>query len=294
MKKDTKGYKYKFSIVLVTYKTDYKTVKLSVDSILLQKFDSYELIIAEDGPECEWEEQISIYLTDKGFYNYKIKKNKVNLGTVKNYYKALRCAEGQYIKALGAGDCLYDENALSKMYEFLNSNYYSVAFGKCIKYNITEGKVSVLGEHKAPYNMNLYRKKLWKIYTVFDVLVLHDWICGASIFASRNALIHYVGLLQGVSKYCEDLLQLLVLCEGRKIHFLDEYVVQYEYGTGISTAKSNKFKRALLKDVDNSVGLALEIHRNKKLYCWMLKVGQSQDSIVKKAVEKILNFIQYR
>ncbi len=282
--------RYMFTVIVCTYKTDYETVRLTVDSIISQKFEKYELIITEDGSESDWIPLIEDYLKRKKFFDYKLRKNKVNVGTVKNYYAALKVAEGKYIKVLGAGDLLYNELALRKMYDFMEKKHCDFGFGKARLYYMNDNRMVKLEEYKAPRNMHLYRKKLWKLYSFIDIIVLHDWICGASIFGKREALIHYVGMLRGVSKYSEDIFQLFALLEKRNIYFLDEFIIGYEYGTGTSTKRGmNKMKRALIADINNSILFALKKYNDNKVYYFLLSMGQSKNSFGQNIVKYLFS-----
>lgn len=277
---------------MLTYNASYEAVKLTIDSIISQKFKGFEMIISEDGSESDWIEPIESYLQDKNFSDYKIRKSKENLGTVKNYYEALKLAEGRFVKPLGVGDYFYDDMALWKMCNFMEENHYCLGFGRISAYRNTDNGIVELGEFHAPKNLILYRKKLWKMYSFFDILVLQDYISGVAIFGTRKALLYYVGMLRDVSKYSEDILQIFVLGDRRRICFLDEVLVRYEYGTGISTKKGmDKFKRALTEDISNSICFCEEKYKHDKLYCFLLRLGQTKDSVGKEIIRKLFSKI---
>lgn len=285
--------KYRFTVIVLTYKTSYDIVRLTIDSIISQKFEGFELIISEDGSESDWMEAIENYLQEKNFFDYKIRKNKENLGTVKNYYEALKVAEGKFVKPLGAGDYFYHDMAIQKMYDFLEENHYCLGFGRIYAYRKTDNGIEDLGEYYAPNNLSLYRKNLWKIYSAFDILVLQDWISGVAIFGTRKILIHYVGMLRDISKYSEDICQIFILGDRKRICFLDDVLVRYEFGTGVSTKKGmNKFKKSLIADVDNSISVALKKYKHDKLYCFLLKLGQKKNSVAKEIIRKLLSKIE--
>lgn len=280
--------KYRFTIIVLTYKASYDIVRLTIDSIISQKFKGFELIISEDGSESDWMEAIENYLQEKNFFDYKIRKNKENLGTVKNYYEALKIAEGKFVKPLGAGDYLYHDMALQKMYDFLEENHYCLGFGRIYAYRKAGNGIEDLGEYYAPKNLNLYRRKSWKMYSAIDILMLRDWISGVAIFGTRKSLIHYVGILRDVSKYSEDICQIFILGDRKRICFLDDILVRYEVGTGVSTKKGmNKFKKALMADIDNSISVALKQYKHDKLYCFLLRLGQTKDSVGKEIIRKL-------
>jgi glycosyltransferase involved in cell wall biosynthesis len=281
--------KYKFTIVILTYNTPYEKLKLSVDSVLKQKFDSLQLIISDDSTEKTDLEQIAEYLESSGFQNYKIRKNVKNLGTVKNCYNALKEADGDYVKILGAGDYLYDEKTVSKMYNFLCNNGYKLGFGRLLNY--TTDKIGVIKkgkEYKVPVNIGIYKKNCESFIAEVNTLVCRDYISGASMFGKKSKMIHYIRMLVNVSRYSEDIFQILVYAEGDRFYFLDDYIVNYEYGTGISTNKKNQFKKLLEKDINHSVELATHKYNRKRIYCWLLKKGNDRNSLLVKLMRRIL------
>lgn len=274
-------YQYKFSVIIATYNTSWERLKLSIDSVITQEFDSFELIISDDCSVIDHKETISKYLNEKGFVNWRFRKSSENLGTVKSYYRALKMAFGKYIKGLGQGDCLYDNLSLAKMYSFLEKNGYNLAFGKMETYHISNGKCINMGEFKAPKNINLYRTKYWRIYSRLNILVFHDGISGVSMFGKRKVLLHYIGMLQGISKYAEDFFEFLVFAERQQFYFFDEYIVYYEYGLGTSTGKDTRFKRQLREDSANTIEFAKHRYHNKLIYKLLLTFGSTNNEMVK-------------
>lgn len=282
--------KYRFTIIILTYNTPYEKLKLSVDSVINQKFHSLQLIISDDSTEKTDLERITEYLESSGFQNYKIRKNVENLGTVKNCYNALMEAEGIYVKFLGAGDYLYDEKTVSKMFNFLCQNGYYLGFGRLLNYTTEKtGKINKGTEYKVPVNIGIYRKNYGTLITEINTLVCRDYISGASMFGKRSKMMHYIQMLIDVSRYSEDILQILVYAEGDRFYFLDDYIINYEYGTGISTNKRKiQFKKLLEKDINHSVDFAIRKYNRKRIYCYLLKKGRDRSSLLVVLMRKLL------
>ena len=57
----------------------------------------------------------------------------------------------------------------------------------------------------------------------------------------------------GVSKYTEDnTTTAFLLSDGIRVYHFDEFVVWYEYGSGVSTSNSKKWDKLLERDFDES------------------------------------------
>ena len=79
----------KFSVLLVTYNSEWNDIKRTLDSIINQEFDSFELIISDDGSKDNKFAQIKKYMGDNHFDDYKLIEHKENQGTVKNLIRKL-------------------------------------------------------------------------------------------------------------------------------------------------------------------------------------------------------------
>lgn len=62
----------KFSVLLVTYNSEWNDIKRTLDSIINQEFDSFELIISDDGSKDNKFAQIKKYMGDNHFDDYKL------------------------------------------------------------------------------------------------------------------------------------------------------------------------------------------------------------------------------
>lgn len=90
----------KVSICIPTYKqVDY--LRKTLDSVLLQDYEDYEVIITDDSPNDSVKQLVELY-DFKGKLSYY--KNKVSLGSPENWNEAVRKASGKYIKMLHHDD----------------------------------------------------------------------------------------------------------------------------------------------------------------------------------------------
>lgn len=240
-----------FSVLILTYNTDYRRIILSIESVLRQNFSNYEIIIADDASENNHFADIQNYFKEKNFTDYTLIKNDTNLGTVINFYNAIKKAKGKYIKGLGAGDLLYDNNTLMEMYNFLHSNNYKCCFGRLSSFYTRNRKIIKSG-FSAPEDLDIYRSNNIPVKLIlFNLVNSHDWISGSTMFFDREYMLKYIKELIGRVKYTEDLVQILIYLDKGRIYYFDKYVIWYEQGAGISTGKSIKWKHIIQKDFDN-------------------------------------------
>lgn len=108
----------KVSICIPAYnRAEY--LKKTIDSVLSQTFDDYEIIITDDSPNDSVKDIVgSFNRGDK----IKYFRNVATLGSPENWNESLRKATGKYIKILHHDDCLYDKNSLGKYVVLLTKN----------------------------------------------------------------------------------------------------------------------------------------------------------------------------
>ena len=233
------------SVILLTYNSGLRETILSLESIVNQKHHDFEIIISDDSSLYDNFVEIETYFKGVGFERYRLVKQEKNIGTVKNFLSACKIARGQYVKGLGSGDLLYSPDTLSDVHEFMLNNNSNMTFGLLHSYcQQTPETISYL-KFSSPRNLQPYCKKNNNIIGL-SMLLLSDWISGASMFFKKAYLIDLLSQLQSHVTYCEDLIQVLVVLRGEPIDFYSKHVLWYEYGTGISSSNSgvlsNKMK----------------------------------------------------
>lgn len=236
----------KFSIILLLYNPPLENVLLTLQSITKQAFDNYEIIIADDGSKVDLSREISHYFLKSGFSNFSFTAPKENVGTVRNILDGLEIARGKYVKAIGAGDLLFEEKTLERVYNFLEQNSYSGCFGLMQGYKI-QGQTVEAVPFRAPQDIQPYLKQRQK-QILRNILVFGDWVSGASMFFEKEYLLQYLNNIAGTVLYCEDLLVAEMAARGETVPLFDETLIWYEVGDGISTDLSNTGFRKKLQD----------------------------------------------
>ncbi len=237
----------KFSVILLTYNSDDDSIKMTIDSILKQKDCHYEIIIADDASQNDCVKFAKSYLEECKVKDYKFLGHEENVGTVRNIYDALQKAAGRYVKCIGAGDMLFDEYVLNKVYTFMRFRKPTMCFGKMKGYTLDEGRLSFT-DICLPYDIEAFVSEDIKRIRR-NIIVNHGWIVGADMFYDRERFSKLLKVLVGRVRYCEDFLQLILLLYGDEILFIDEPVVYYEMANGISTNTASQATSRMMEDV---------------------------------------------
>ena len=102
------------SICIPAYK-NVTFLKRLLDSIAIQSYNDYEVIVSDDSPD----ESVAKFIKDyTGIYRLKFKRNDISLGTPENWNECIRNASGKWIKIMHDDDWFFDRNSLS---EFSNA-----------------------------------------------------------------------------------------------------------------------------------------------------------------------------
>ena len=103
------------SICIPTYSNP-KSFKRLMDSIFMQSYDDYEIIITDDSKDNSVYDVIQQYNSNKIFYY----KNSQQLGSPRNWNQAISNATSQYIKIMHHDDYFSTKDALQKIVDALN------------------------------------------------------------------------------------------------------------------------------------------------------------------------------
>lgn len=114
------------SIILPTYNGG-KYIKRSIESVISQSYDNWELLIVDDGSTDNTENIVREYMGKDKRIIYL--KNKYNLGIQKTLNKGLKEAKGEYIARIDDDDEWIDKDKLKKQIEFLENNKDLVLIG---------------------------------------------------------------------------------------------------------------------------------------------------------------------
>lgn len=129
----------KVSVIIPSYNHE-KYIDKAIQSVLLQSFEDFELIVADD---CSIDNSL-----DKinSFNDNRIKKHFFtnNIGTVRTFNYLLDQVSGEYIATLGSDDIWYQDK-LKKQVDFLDNNSH---IGACFSW------AKIIDEKDEPYETN--------------------------------------------------------------------------------------------------------------------------------------------
>lgn len=254
----------KFSVIVVMYQPKLQKVLLTLQSILQQEFEDFEIVISDDGSEENYFQEIEAFLQQNHFSNYKLVANKKNQGTVKNLLSALEHASGTYVRDFGPGDAFYDEHSLQKIYDFMEKKQLQACFGLMRGYRMTEENTMEYGNFYHPFDIEAYRKTGNRNRILKNLILYSDNVSGACTCYSREFYVKYLKKIEKYVTYEEDLFQVLSSLEGSFLQMMDEYIVWYEMDDGVSTKKHSKFEELLRQDVERFHEFLYQEHGDNK------------------------------
>lgn len=113
------------SIIMLS-KDNGRYVKETIDSVLAQTYQNWELIFLDDKSKDDTIRQMMDYIQDKRF---KVSQNSQSQGSAASMNSALREAQGRWIAFLNIGD-LWEPTKLEKQIAFIESNGYAFSYTK--------------------------------------------------------------------------------------------------------------------------------------------------------------------
>lgn len=236
-----------FSIIILIYNADWNKLRGTINSVLIQKNVEYEIIISDDGSKEDISIQIKNFFQERNFSRYKICINKFNQGTAKNALCGLEMSTGKWVKMISPGDFLYDEFTLYNSKKFIENNKADIYFGKAAYYSL-DGDAVQLYSISNPNDLWPYLKQSKK-QIKRNYLLRLDYILGACFIVDRDKFIYYLKELINVIKYCEDCTVIYMIANNENIMLIDKFIetpfIWYEYGSGISTNKNDKWTRII-------------------------------------------------
>lgn len=250
----------KISVIVATYNQKVETILLTLQSVVKQQCDSFEIIIADDCSKDNHFEVLREYFEKIGFENYYLLAQEKNVGTVKNFLAALKIAKGEYVRNLGAGDLLYDEKILDDLYNHMKENHLKYCFTPLKQYYL-EGDHCVIRDFYRPMDLDAYRKKNFK-RTKRNIICYGVDVYGMAIVYEKELFIKYLERMENEVIYCEDLIGVRYVLDGIPISLYDRYGAYYECASGVSNNHSSKMKMTLQKDIDRFFELCYEDYPN--------------------------------
>lgn len=239
------------SIILVTYNSEWEKIKLTLLSILKQKNILKQIIIADDGSQKTYVDEIEELMSFYKFKDYLILNSPINHGTVLNIANAMKYVKGVYTKTIAPGDYLFNNTTLYNWVDFMSKNNVSVSFGDAVYYSKTN-ELLLYKTKGAPVNKKLFALGKYNSKQFVDYLLANDTILGAAQLMKSDILIKYLKIIENKVIYAEDYMIRIMIYDGINVVYYPNIVIWYEYGTGISTSKNSKWDKLLYADFEMS------------------------------------------
>jgi glycosyltransferase involved in cell wall biosynthesis len=211
----------KISICIPVYK-NIRYVKRLLDSIAIQTYGNYEVVITDDSPNDEVRQLCKEY---EGRFRLLYFKNPVALDTPENWNEAIRNANGQWIKLMHDDDWFSTEDSLSEFAKAIEENPQCDFFFSAYT-NIYEGKNK---------KQAMYLKPFWKkAIKNPDVLLAQNVIGPPSVTLHRNKKeIHYDRSM----KYIVDIDFYIRYLQSSTWFYIDKPLIN----VGINSAQVTKY-----------------------------------------------------
>ena len=232
----------KISCIMSNYNTDSDILKLSIDSILHQTFQDFELIIVDDcSTDISSKETLKYYENND---KIKIIYNEKNLGLAASLNKAIESSNGKYIARMDTDDIAH-HNRFEIEYNYLE-NHPEIDI--CSSYAYMFQDKSGLRFH-TPF----YKHKYCKCSIFFSTCLCHP-----AVMMKKEFLDKY-NLRYDVNFYCSQDFDLWARCsEVGKIEVINKVLLDYRvHNKQLSIAK---------KEMQRKLASKVLIRQLNKLY----------------------------
>lgn len=281
------------TIIVACYNPNWEKLKKTIVSLVKQKDLTTQIIVSDDGSKENHFEQLCQLFYLYNYKNFILLDAHENQGTCLNIKKGIDKSCGEFIKIITPGDYLFSDSCLSEWYNFNKKNNIRVSFGDAVYYSETDkGEVKFLSCLAAPQFVELYNLERYSQKKVLlDYIFLNDAVIGANFLVESDTLRRYINSIAGKIKYAEDMVFRMMLCDGIEIIHFPYEAIWYEYGTGISTSGSLKWKQIIYNEKQVSNKLIINsLVKKKSLNSKRLVVGIKTISKRKYAMLKYLVF----
>lgn len=232
-----------FTVIITSYNQE-RTIRESIQSVLIQNYENMELIITDDGSSNFDKAATEEYINKNKKRNLTkllVLAHKQNSGTVKSLNSAIRQSNGYYLTAFAGDDCLYDENTIAN-YEkaFTEQRERHIITAQCHRYDpelkqllykqVNVARANSINESPAKIQFKMISET-------------NTFAMGATAF--RRETLEKYGLFDERYKVVEDWPLFLKLTRnGEKVFFVDFVALKHRAG-GMSKRQSKESNLAL-------------------------------------------------
>ncbi len=172
------------SIVIPSYNHE-KFINKTIDSVLEQNIDNFELIIIDDASEDKTATLVSKYLDDE---RITLIVNPENLGSVKNNNKAISLGQGKYFVWLHGDDFLLPGHLAEAIDALEKYEQCVLAYSPCYWVDDTDNVIK-LAEHPGHKQQDYYGGR----NEIAELLAYDNYITPSSVVFRKQALDQFSG-----------------------------------------------------------------------------------------------------
>lgn len=278
----------KFTVLVCTYNASESELEKTLKSILNQTFTDYEIIICDDGSDDNHKDYIENIFRNVSFVHYTMLLSKENSGTVRNILRGLNVAKGEIVKPVGAGDYFDSNETLKTVNSVMIAKNSVCLFTDMRLFKIQNDIETDIEGFSIPFLKNDYIDT--SDYTVKmqeNIIVYNDQISGASMFYDRELLLKSLNSIVDEVKYMEDLVQYLILLQGKRIDYIPTKLIAYEIGTGISTLSNNLNNSRMLEDKNRFLRYVFERYSDNPYIIRRKKIENIENKYKNKMVKLV-------
>lgn len=217
------------SVLMSTYREESYMLKESIESILNQTYEDFELIILLDDPTNETHKKIIQGYADQDS-RIQFFVNEENLGLTATLNKAIPLASGEWIVRMDADDIAYPDR-FEKQLQYATENDYDLIGG--VMQMIDENGKPIYSIQKVPTDYSKIKKCL-----KYGTCLAHPtWFGKKEVFLSMNGYRNV--------PYCEDSdFVLRTVLKGYRVSNVNDPVVKYRM-TQSSLSRSHLYEQYL-------------------------------------------------
>lgn len=270
------------SVVVLTYR-NIGYLEENIKSIFKQRYNEIEIIIQDDGTKGFDIEKIRKQFEPlpSNIVNFIVSTNESNLGTVKNYNKAIGLANGEIIIPLSCDDVFYSDSTIKDIVDFFDEKQCDV----CTAYRVGRQSAKIYPKERDVDMLKAcdFEKLLYRLY-------VSNFISGASLYW-RKQFLEELGRFDEDYLLLEDYPMVLRLIQDKKkIEFLDKITISYNE-SGVSNRKDailNKNTKIskdakLVKDmyvIPNLKNLSPNRMKRLVLACYYFKFATNKRALI--------------
>lgn len=148
-----------------------------INSILVQSYEDFEILIMDDCSPDNTPEVAQSFKDPR----VKHRRNKVNLGHLRNYNEGIRLSEGKYIWLISADDCLRDQRVLERYVELMEENL-KIGYSFCPAVRLEDGQEKELLD----YSVHGSQDAVWDGREFLYRLIMGNTIVAPSVIARKE------------------------------------------------------------------------------------------------------------